>query len=134
MPATRLRIFISSVQKELASECRALKLFVESDPLLNRFFTVFLFEDLPAGDRRADAAYLAEVDRCAVYVGMFGNEYGFEDTDGLSPTEHEFNRATSAGKHRLIFVKGGKDTSRSPKMQAPSEKKQSERTTSPIKN
>ena len=118
MPATRLRIFISSVQKELANERRALKSFVESDPLLSRFFTVFLFEDLPASDRRADAAYLAEVDRCAVYVGLFGNEYGFEDTDGLSPTEHEFDRATSAGKHRLIFVKGSTDTSRRPKMQA----------------
>ncbi len=86
MPATRLKIFISSVQKELAEERRALKSFVEGDPLLSRFFTVFLFEDLPASDRRADAAYLAEVDQCAVYVGIFGKEYGFEDAKGISPT------------------------------------------------
>lgn len=118
MPATQFRMFISSVQKELAKERRALKSFVEGDPLLSRFFTVFLFEDLPASDRRADAAYFAEVDRCAVYVGLFGNEYGFEDTDGISPTEREFDRATSAGKHRLIFVKGSDDHARRSKMRA----------------
>lgn len=118
MPAKRLRIFISSVQKELAKERRALKSFVEGDPLLSRFFTVFFFEDLSAGDRRSDAAYLAEVDQCALYAGIFGNEYGFEDAEGISPTEHEFDRATSTGKPRLIFVKGSDDDVRRPKMRA----------------
>ena len=103
-------IFISSVQKELAEERRAVKAFVEGDPLLRRFFTVFLFEDLPASDRRADEVYLDEVDRCAVYVGLFGNEYGFEDAEGVSPTEREFDRATRQGKPRLIFVKGADDS------------------------
>ena len=42
------RIFISSVQKELADERRALKEYIHGDPLLSRFFKVFLFEDLPA--------------------------------------------------------------------------------------
>src|SRR3990170_2744278 len=118
MPATRLKIFISSLQKELAEERRAVKSFIEGDPLLRRFFTVFLFEDLPASDRRADAVYLAEVDRCAVYVGIFGYEYGFEDVEGVSPTEREFDRATASGKLRLIFVKGADDQNREAKMQA----------------
>lgn len=48
----RERIFVSSVQKELASERRAVADFIRNDPLLRRFFDVFLFEDLPAGDRR----------------------------------------------------------------------------------
>jgi hypothetical protein len=95
-------IFISSVQKELAEERRALKAFIEGDPLLRRFFTVFLFEDLPAADSRADAVYLGEVARSALYVGLFGNEYGFEDAAGVSPTEREFNRATELAKPRLI--------------------------------
>jgi predicted HTH transcriptional regulator len=116
MPATRLQIFVSSVQKELAEDRRAVKMFIEKDPLLRRFFTVFLFEDLPAGDRSADAVYLAEVDRSAIYVGLFGKEYGFEDTEGLSPTEREFDRATSQGKLRLIFVKGMEDRQRHSKM------------------
>ena len=49
-----LRIFISSVQKEFAEERGALKAYLLGDALLNRFFDVFLFEDLPASDRRAE--------------------------------------------------------------------------------
>ncbi len=112
------RIFISSVQKELAAERRAVKDYIRGDPLLGRFFDVFLFEDLPASDRRADEVYLKEVDRCDVYLGLFGNEYGYEDAKGLSPTEREFDRATAAGKERLIFVKGDNDSARHAKMQA----------------
>ena len=112
------RIFISSVQKELAAERRALKDYIHGDPLLRRFFEVFLFEDLPAADRRADEVYLAEVDHCYLYIGLFANEYGFEDADGLSPTEREFDRATTTGKARLVFVKGSDDKARHPKMQA----------------
>jgi len=37
------RIFLSSVQKDLAAERRALKDYVHGDPLLSRFFEVFLF-------------------------------------------------------------------------------------------
>jgi ATP-dependent DNA helicase RecG len=111
-------IFVSSVQKELAAERRALKEYVHNDPLLRQFFEVFLFEDLPASGRRADEVYLGEVDRCDVYVGIFGDSYGFEDASGVSPTEREFDRATAAGKERLVFVKGTSDASRQPKMLA----------------
>lgn len=111
-------LFISSVQKELQEERRAMKAFVEGDPLLRRYFTAFLFEDLPASDRRADEVYLEEVDRCAIYIGLFGQEYGFEDGKGVSPTEREFDRATAKGKPRLIFVKGMDDRARHPKMRA----------------
>jgi len=116
MPTASL--FVSSVQKELPEERRAVKAFVEGDPLLRRYFTVFLFEDLAASDRRADEVYLDEVDRCAVYVGLFGNEYGFEHAEGISPTEREFDRATARGKPRLIFVKGADDRGRHPKVRA----------------
>ena len=112
------RIFISSVQKELVVERRALKDYIHGDALLRRFFNVFLFEDLPAADRRADEVYLGEVDHCHIYIGLFGNEYGATDAEGLSPTEREFDRATAGGKTRLIFVKGADDKTRHPKMQA----------------
>jgi len=116
MAGHRKTIFISSVQKELQAERRAIKDFVRNDPLLRRFFDVFLFEDLPAQDRRSDAVYLHEAGRCDVYVGLFGDEYGLESTDGLSPTELEFDKATADGKPRLIFVKAGDDKARHPKM------------------
>lgn len=78
-------IFISSVQREFAAERQALKAFIEGDPLLRRFFSAFIFEGLPARDERADHAYLDAVEQCAVYVGIFGHEYGSEDADGISP-------------------------------------------------
>jgi len=109
-------IFISSVQKEFAAERRALADFIRGDPLLRRYFDAFIFEDLPATDRRADEVYLDEVDQCAVYVGLFGNEYGYEDAEGFSPTEREFQRATKQRKFRLIFVKGADDKARHPRM------------------
>jgi hypothetical protein len=78
-----LRLFVSSVQKEFAAERRAPRDYVHADSLRRRFFDVFLFEDVPAADRRADDLYLDEVRRCDVYVGLFGNEYGFEDGEGV---------------------------------------------------
>jgi predicted HTH transcriptional regulator len=115
---TRLVIFISSVQKELAEERGALKEYIEGDALLSRFFEVILFETFPAADRRADHVYLDQVDRCDLFVGLFGNEYGYEDAAGVSPTEREFDRATQQGKTRLIYVKGADDKVRHPKMAA----------------
>lgn len=112
------RIFISSVQKELAEGRRAIRDFVRGDALLRRFFDIFLFEDMPASDRRADEVYLDEVGRCPIYVGLFGQEYGYEDATGLSPTEREFDRATALGKTRFIYVKGADDHGRHPKMRA----------------
>jgi ATP-dependent DNA helicase RecG len=101
MPATRLRIFISSVQKEFEQVRQDLKAFLLGDAFLRRFVSeVFLFEDLPARDRRADEVYLGEVERCDVYLGVFGYDYGYEDGDGLSPTEREYDHATRRGKTR----------------------------------
>lgn len=113
----RQRIFISSVQKELAAERRRLAEYVRADALLSRFFDVFLFEEQPAFDTRADAVYLTEVDNCDVYLALLGETYGFEDEQGVSPTEHEFDRATAIGKSRLIYVLC-QDAQRHPKMQA----------------
>ena len=101
-----IRIFISSVQREFAQEREALREYLRGDPLMRRFFDVFLFEDVPALDRRPDALYLDEVQQSDLYVGLFGNDYGSEDTDGISPTEREFDQATESGVQRLIFVKG----------------------------
>ena len=112
-----LRIFISSVQGEFAEERAALRDYIRGDPLIRRFFEVFLFEDAPASDRRPDRLYLDEVERCDIYMGLFGTNYGSEDDEGVSPTEREFDHATEVGVHRLIFVKASGDE-RHPKMQA----------------
>ncbi len=116
--STRYRIFLSSVQKELAEERQALKTFILNDALLRQFFDVFLFEDIPASDRRPDNVYLEEVDRCDLYLALFGDSYGSEGLEGISPTEEEFDRATKAAKPRIIFVKSENASGRHPKMEA----------------
>ena len=110
------QIFVSSVQKELQAERYAVRDFVHGNDLLRQFFRVFLFEDLPPADRKADDVYLEQVNVSPIYLGMFGNDYGREDKDGLSATEKEYAFATRLRKRRLILVKGRDDKGREPKM------------------
>ena len=115
---TRIRVFISSVQGEFAREREHLRDYLRGAPLMRRFFEVSLYENAAASDRRADEANLDAVERCDIFVGLFGTEYGSEGDDGISPTEREFDRAVELGMHRLIFLKGDDETDRHPKMQA----------------
>jgi len=112
----KLKVFISSVQNEFARERESLFDYLHSDPLLGLFFEPFLFEKLPASDQLADEVYISEVEQCDIYVGLFGSRYGFEDTDGISPTEREFDEATRQHKTRLIYVLGDSTLNRHPKM------------------
>ena len=100
-----LRIFISSVQKEFAEERRLLKRYISKNPAYRWFFDTFVFEeDVVAADRRTDEVYLEELGKCDIYLGLIGREYGFEDAEGVSPTEREFDEATRLGLTRLLFV------------------------------
>ncbi|MHB1048743.1 MAG: ATP-binding protein [Bacteroidota bacterium] len=112
----RQLIFISSVQKELQAERFAVRDYIRNDSLLKKHFDVFLFEELPAADRKPDDVYLEFVERSHIYLGLFGNEYGVPNGNGLSPTEQEFQRATEKNKYRIILVKGSEDGARDPKM------------------
>ena len=112
----RFRIFISSVQKEFAEERRLLKRYISKNPAYRRFFDTFVFEeDVVVADRRTDEVYLEELGKCVIYLGLIGREYGFEDAEGVSPTEREFDEATRLGLKRLVFVLGRTSGSRHPK-------------------
>ena len=114
----RLKIFISSVQSEFKQIRPDLKAFLLGDAVLHRFISeVFLFEELPARDQRADQIYLDKVESCDIYLGIFGYEYGNENQDGVSPSEHEYDHATKHRKTRLIYVWGSDEKKRAPKMQ-----------------
>ena len=93
----KLKIFISSVQKEFQQVRKDLKAFLLGDAFLHRFISeVFLFEELPAKDRRADHVYLEQVKRCDIYLGIFGYEYGNEDrTVFLPPSASTTTQANS---------------------------------------
>jgi ATP-dependent DNA helicase RecG len=111
----KIKIFISSVQVEMAKERWALHEYLLSDPLLGKFFEPFLFELLPASDQNAANVYLREVELCDIYLGILGNDYGFEDAAGISPTEREFDHATLHHKTRLVFLTSNSASDRHPK-------------------
>lgn len=99
------RVFISSVQREFAKERKALAEYIRRDVILGRFFEVFIFEDVPAQDRPASGIYLSEVDRCDIYLGLHGAEYGNVDVKGVSATEREYERAEKKHKTRVCLLK-----------------------------
>ena len=68
-----------------------------------------------ASDRRTDEVYLDELRSCDIYIGLIGNEYGYEDAEGVSPTEREYDEATRLGLIRLMFVVGGNNDGRAEK-------------------
>ena len=100
-----IRLFISSVQREFAEERAMLSSYIRRDALLGKFFEVFLFEESPALPSSAQDVYLDQVERCDVYMGIFGCEYGNVDEHGVSPTEREYDRASELSKPKLIFIK-----------------------------
>ena len=110
------KIFISSVQRELSAERKAIVDLVSDNPQLARFFSTFAFEfDVPASDKRTDEVYLAELAVSDLYVGIIGNDYGGLTSDGVSATESEYDEATRLGIPRFIFVKGSSDKMRDPR-------------------
>ena len=110
------KIFISSVQRELSAERKAIVDLVSGNPQLARFFSTFAFEfDVPASDKRTDEVYLAELAVSDLYVGIIGNDYGGLTSDGVSATESEYDEATRLGIPRFIFVKGSSDKMRDPR-------------------
>jgi len=100
----KLKVFISSVQSEFAQERQALWDYLNADALLGKFFEPFIFEQLPAVDKTVQQIYLDEVEKCDVYIGLLGLQYGYEDSEGISPTEREFDHAGKFHKTRFVFL------------------------------
>ena len=72
----KLRIFVSSVQKKLADERRAVKTLITSDPFLDEHCVPILYEDEPSMLKPAPQGYLDVLARCQVYLVIIGSEYG----------------------------------------------------------
>jgi ATP-dependent DNA helicase RecG len=112
-----LRIFISSVQKELELERAAVATLITTDPFLLQHCTPVVFEREPAPPRPAEQPYLAALSGCAVYVLMIANEYGPPDGE-ISATHHEYRFAQKLKLPTIVFLKGAKDDTRSKEVQA----------------
>ena len=74
------RIFISSVQREFAKERKALAEYVRKDAILGRFFDVFLFEEVPAQERKAGTGTGDIIARCREW-GLPDPQWQIEDDE-----------------------------------------------------
>ncbi|MEI7459291.1 MAG: ATP-binding protein [Pirellula sp.] len=101
----QLRVFISSVQKELASERLALQILLTTDPFLQQHTRPVLFEREPQPLRPDSQAYLKLLDRCQLMVLILGKTYGNRYGD-LSATHHEYRRSQELQLPTLVCVLG----------------------------
>ena len=88
-----------------------MKAFLLGDAFLRRFISeAILFDELPPADRGAKEAYLDTVEQCEIYLAIFSCQYGYEDENGISPTENKYNHATKHQKFRFVYVWGRDDS------------------------
>jgi len=112
-----VRIFISSVQKELELERAAVAGLISTDPFLLQHGVPVLYEKEPPPPRPASKPYLAALKACQAYVLMIANEYGGADGE-ISATHHEYRLAQKLKLPTVVFLKGTLDDTRSPEAQA----------------
>ena len=106
----KIRVFISSVHKELTVEREWAKYVLNKVPSLDLFFSPVLYEHEPATSNQAIKECVELVDTCQVYVLIVGEQSGFMVND-TSITHLEFNRAVklmTSGKMKILaFRKDG---------------------------
>jgi predicted HTH transcriptional regulator len=116
---SKLRVFVSSVQKELENERVAIASLITTDPWLLQHCEPVLFEKEPAPARKLSQPYLKCLESCQIYLLLIHKEYGKPD-GSLSATHHEYRHAQKLGLPSLIFVKGENpvDDERAPETKA----------------
>jgi predicted HTH transcriptional regulator len=114
MSDTKLRIFISSVQKELDPERSAISGLISSDPFLLEHCEAILFDKEPISGKKASKPYLDLLGTCQIYLLLINREYGRPQGD-LSATHHEYRHAQIHKLPTLVFVKGSDDHTREPR-------------------
>jgi len=100
-PDQRLRVFVSSTLRELASERRAVRAAIEQ---LNLAPVMFELGARPHPPRELYRAYLAQSD---IFVGLYGERYGWvAPGDDISGLEDEY-RLARPEMPKLVYVKEG---------------------------
>lgn len=107
----KLRLFVSSVQKELEDERLIIQNLVNTDPFLSAHYTPMLYEFEPASPDRAVKGCLQALDECQVYLLIVGIEYGTQ-AGRLSITHAEYRHSKKKKLPVLTFIKGGRSLKR----------------------
>jgi ATP-dependent DNA helicase RecG len=102
----RLKVFVSSVQKELATERTAIGGLLATDDFLRSCTAPRLFEEYPAPLQPNPKAYLTLLQACHIYLLIIGREYGSILDEDLSATHEEYRLARDRKMPILVCVKG----------------------------
>jgi hypothetical protein len=109
----KLRIFVSSVQKELEIERVAVAGWVSADPQLSERCEVVLYDKQPLTGKRISKPYLECLKTCQIYLLILDCEYG--NPPEFSATHEEYRFARDNNLPMLVFIKGAKDGKREDK-------------------
>ena len=88
----KIKIFVSSVQKELENERLALLSLISTDSYLQAHGEAVLYEFEPASPAKAAKECLGLLGRCDVCLTIIWREYGHAK-DGISITRQEYRLA-----------------------------------------
>jgi len=102
---SKLRVFVSSVEKELGDERLIVDNLIQTDPFLQKHCSPVLYEFEPASPADALEECLELVAKSQIYILMIWKEYGHE-TKGLSSTHWEYRRAKESNIPVLAFIRG----------------------------
>ncbi len=109
----KLKVFVSSVQKELEDERLIVQNLINTDHFLAAHCSPVLYEFEPASPDKALEGCLKSLDGCQVYVLIVGNQYGTLVGE-LSITHAEYRRAKENKLPVLAFIKGERHVKREP--------------------
>lgn len=102
---SKLKVFVSSVQKELGLERAAVPQLIAIDPFLDKHCEAVLFEKEPTTGVPRKKAYLEVLKDCQIYLLIVDVEYGRPDGD-LSATHHEYREAQQRTMPTAVFIRG----------------------------
>ena len=107
----KLRVFVSSVQKELEDERLIVQNLVNTDMFLSAHCVPVLYEFEPASPYKALEGCLKALDICHIYLLIVAVQYGNLGGD-LSITHAEYRRAKAKKLPVLAFIRGDRSLKR----------------------
>lgn len=109
--SAKLRVFVSSVQKELEDERLIVQNLLNTDAFLSVHCVPLLYEFEPASPDKATEGCLKALERCQVYLLIVGLQYG-TCIGEFSITHTEYRCSKEMKLPILTFIEGDRNASR----------------------
>ena len=101
----KINVFISGNQSEFKHERKFLVENMRNDPIFDNYFDFYIFEEDSAKSIPSDNVFTKRVEESDVYIGLIGNNYGYEYANGISATEFEFEKFNARNSNSYFLVK-----------------------------